>query len=119
MESGSLETREVFTYVDYSNLNNVILKIQPLQNVTDYKIEIWRERDGKIMKMDMGFVSTGSAVDGELIYSYNTWQEWGNYFFTVSFVNDICPEDTNICVKTTTPTLTLGTICLIHCETFF
>lgn len=76
--------------------------------MSDYKIEVWRERDGKITKMDVRFVNVASAVDGELHYEYNTWQEWGNYFFTVSVVNDVCPEDKDLCNKTVTPKIVLG-----------
>lgn len=82
--------------------------MHPSYNVTDYKIEVWREREGKITKMDIGFVNIARVVDGELSYHYNTWQEWGNYFFTVSFVNDVCPEDKDMCIKTTTPKVILG-----------
>lgn len=97
--------------MDYTNPSNIVLKIQPLNpslNVTDYKVEVWRERDRKTIKMDVGFIDVASAAEGELTYSYNTWQEWGDYYFVVSVVNDICPEDTDVCIKTVTPKVVIG-----------
>lgn len=83
--------------------------MHPIFNVKEYKVEVWRERDAKVTKMDVGFVNIASAVKGELIYYYNTWQEWGNYYFTISFIHDICNEDDeNVCSKTVTPKISLG-----------
>lgn len=109
--NGNLETRQLFTYLDYTNPSNVTLIIKSLHpsfNVFDYKIEVWRERNGKKSKMDVGFVNIASERNGEMYYYYNTWQEWGNYYFTVSPVNNICLEDKDVCVKTETPQVILG-----------
>lgn len=110
-DNGGLKTHELFTYIDYTNPSCIVLKIQTLEpafNVTDYKIEVWRERDEKATKMDVGFLDVASAINGELTYSYNTWQEWGDYYFLVSFVNKVCPEEQDLCAKTFTPKISIG-----------
>lgn len=109
VDDNSLKTREVFTYVDYTNPTDIHLNIQPLSsefNVSDYKVEVWRERDKKTSLMDVRFLDIADAVNGDLFFHYNTWQEWGDYYFVVSFVNDVCPED--LCEKTVTPKIGLG-----------
>lgn len=102
--------KQMFVYVDNTNPTNIVLKIQALPahlNVTFYKVDVWRERESKSTKMDIGFIDATTAENGELAFSFNTWQEWGDYFFVVSFLSNICAEHDN-CGATFTPKVTIG-----------
>lgn len=96
-----LAKRAIFISEDISSNYEIVLKIQNLPsfyNVSYYKIEVFREKDCYEVLLDVRMVKPGTS--NETSFRYITYNEEGNYFFKVSPVNDVCPEDA--CFKTVT-----------------
>ncbi|KAG5898708.1 hypothetical protein JTB14_030656 [Gonioctena quinquepunctata] len=96
--------RSIFSYVDFTNTQKIVLKIQPLPAhyaVTHYKVEVFREREDKSTLLDVRLIP--ARLESVLDFEYNTYNEEGYYCFAVSVISEECPEDT--CLKSFTPKL--------------
>lgn len=100
--SAPLSKRNIFSYIDFTNSNKIILKIQPLDpvyEVTHYKVEVFREKEKQVIMLDVRLIAAyqKSFID----FEYVTYSEEGYYYFAVSVIGKHCPED--FCFKTLTP----------------
>lgn len=99
-----LQNRAIFCSVDISSNYDIYLIIQPLPqwyNVFYYKVEVFKIKDGSNILLDVRMLKTG--LDSELSFEYITYNDEGYYFFQISAVNDICPEDS--CLKSISATI--------------
>lgn len=104
-----IEQRELFLYVERTNLPFLRLRLQPLPssyNVTNYKIQVLRRRHQDLTYLDLRFISPANTVNDEIIFDFNTWNEWGYYYFMVSFISADCPEDR--CAYSVSPEIYIG-----------
>ncbi|XP_056643221.1 uncharacterized protein LOC130449434 [Diorhabda sublineata] len=97
-----LPKRKIFSYIDFTNSNRIILKIQPLDpiyEITHYKVEVFREKEKQIIMLDVRLIAAHqkSFID----FEYTTYSEEGYYYFAVSVIGKHCPED--FCFRTLTP----------------
>ncbi|CAG9773172.1 unnamed protein product [Ceutorhynchus assimilis] len=99
--SVALPKRSLFLTVDAPSNHGIILKIQALPfyyNVTYYKVEVFKDKDDKDILLDVRMLKPKSEG---MTFDYITYNEEGHYFFKVSAVNDVCPED--VCLKSVSP----------------
>lgn len=93
--------RLIFSYIDFTHSYEISLKIQTLPrsyNVTHYKVEVFREKDKKIILLDVRLLT--SFRKSILSFDYLTYNEEGYYYFAISVISDKCSEDA--CMKTIT-----------------
>nr|CAI5868444.1 unnamed protein product [Callosobruchus analis] len=101
-----LEKRHIFSYIDFTDVHKIVLKIQPLPasyKVHHYKVEVIKERPGG---------GSGHILDVRLLpaneqhvldFEHMTYNEEGNHYFAISVIGDGCEEDK--CAKTITTKL--------------
>ncbi|XP_072396055.1 uncharacterized protein [Diabrotica undecimpunctata] len=94
--------RQIFSYIDFTNANRIILKIQPLPEiykVSHYKVEVFREKEKHSLMLDVRLLA--AEQEKSIDFEYITYSEEGDYYFAISVIAKSCPED--ICFKTLTP----------------
>ncbi|KAL1497444.1 hypothetical protein ABEB36_008418 [Hypothenemus hampei] len=98
-----LKKRAIFCFLDVSSSSGIFFNIQPLPsfyNVSYYKVEVYKEIEFTDKLLDVRMLNAKDNVE-QLSFLYLTYNDEGNYFFKVSAVNEICPED--FCLKTMSP----------------
>uniref|UniRef100_A0AAR5PCC8 SEFIR domain-containing protein n=1 Tax=Dendroctonus ponderosae TaxID=77166 RepID=A0AAR5PCC8_DENPD len=99
-----LQNRAIFCSVDISSNYDIYLNIQALPlmyNVTYYKVEVFKIKGGSNILLDVRMLKAG--LEPELSFEFITYNDEGYYFFQISAVNDICPEDA--CLKSISATI--------------
>ncbi|CAH0564695.1 unnamed protein product [Brassicogethes aeneus] len=97
-----IENTSIFSYVDASENNALILTFQHLPqsyNVAQYKVEVYRERGNEREMVDIRLFK--GTEDEDTSYHYSTYNEEGLYQFVLSVISDKCLEGS--CFKTYTP----------------
>lgn len=74
-------------------------------NVSHYKIEVFREKDKKIILLDVRLLPYSRR--SILSFDYLTYNEEGYYYFAISVISDRCSEDA--CMKTITSKVFIST----------
>lgn len=104
-----VKSLQVFTYLDVTDSDYLHLHIQEppkKYNITGYLIEVIRERSNISTRLTVQILKSDEIVNGELVFPYPTWNEFGFFYFNVSVLSDVCEE--NMCLKSSTPKIFMG-----------
>ncbi|KAB0793682.1 hypothetical protein PPYR_13302 [Photinus pyralis] len=108
-EQADLRNLDIFSYLDVTDSDYLHLYIQLVPkryNVTSYLIEVIRERSNISTRLTVQIISAKDAINGQLVFPYPTWNEFGYFYFNVSPLSEICDE--NKCLKSSTPKIFMG-----------
>ncbi|KAJ3645697.1 hypothetical protein Zmor_023337 [Zophobas morio] len=95
----------LFLYIDQTDLSRLVLRAQKLPsfiNISSYKVEAYKEKNGNTNLQDSKLFSSSDDIHYELF----TYNDVGKYYFTVSVLGNNCTN--SVCMKMSTPKVSIG-----------